>query len=146
MKTNKITRREERRTVMELLFSASFRRDESADGILLIAEDEETYSPYIRNTFLGASAFIPEADKLIETDSKKWKISRLSPVTSAILHLAVYEMLVSDVPPKVVINEAVELAKEYDDESAPPFINGILNRIGRERGVIGGEAAARGEG
>ena len=145
MKTNTKTRREERRTVMELLFSASFRKDESTNDILLIAEEEETYSPYIRNTFLGASAFIPEADKLIEKDSKNWKVSRLSPVTSAILHLAVYEMLGTDVPPKVVINEAVELAKEYDDESAPSFINGILNRIGRESGVIGGESASRGE-
>ena len=145
MKTNKKTRREERRTVMELLFSASFRNDESADNILLIAEEEEAYSPYIRNTFLGASAFIPEADKLIEKESKNWKVSRLSPVTSAILHLAVYEMLGSDVPPKVVINEAVELAKEFDDESAPSFINGILNRIGRESGLIGGDAASRRE-
>ena len=145
MKTNKKTRREERKTVMELLFSASFRKDESTNDILLIAEVEETYSPYIRNTFLGASAFIPEADKLIEIDSKNWKVSRLSPVTSAILHFAVYEMLGTDVPPKVVINEAVELAKEYDDESAPSFINGILNRIGRESGVIGGESASRGE-
>ena len=145
MKTNKKTRREERKTVMELLFSASFRKDESTNDILLIAEEEETYSPYIRNTFLGASAFIPEADKLIEKDSKNWKVSRLSPVTSAILHFAVYEMLRTDVPPKVVINEAVELAKEYDDESAPSFINGILNRIGRESGVIGGESASRGE-
>ena len=136
MKTNKKSRREERKTVMELLFSASFRKDESPDGILLIAEEEETFSAYIKDTFINASAYITDADKLIEEDSKNWKISRLSPVTSAILHLAIYEMLSTDVPPKVAINEAVELAKEYDDRSAPPFINGILNRIARERGVI----------
>ncbi|MBQ6262873.1 MAG: transcription antitermination factor NusB [Clostridia bacterium] len=137
MKTNKKTRREERRTVMELLFSASFRKDESPEDILLIAEEEENYSAYIKGTFLGASEFTPDADKLIEKDSKNWKISRLSPVTSAILHLAVYELLKTDVPPKAAINEAVELAKEYDDGSAPPFINGILNRIARENGLIG---------
>ncbi|MBR6915422.1 MAG: transcription antitermination factor NusB [Clostridia bacterium] len=130
---------------MELLFSASFRRDESPDDILLIAEEEENYSAYIKDTYLGASDFIPEADKHIEKDSKNWKASRLSPVTSAILHLAVYELLRTDVPPKAAINEAVELAKEYDDESAPPFINGILNRIARESGLIDGSADRRGE-
>ncbi|MBR7032313.1 MAG: transcription antitermination factor NusB [Clostridia bacterium] len=137
MKTNKKTRREERSTVMELLFSASFRRDESPDDILLIAEEDETFSAYIKDTFLGASAFIPDSDKYIEKDSKNWKIARLSPVTSAILHLSVYEMLKTDVPPKVAINEAVELSKKYDDESAAPFVNGILNRIARENGLIG---------
>ncbi len=137
MKTKKKSRREERRTVMELLFSASFRKDESPEDVLAIAGEEETFSAYIKDTFLGASAFIPESDTLIEKDSKNWKIARLSPVTSAILHLAVYEMLRTEIPPKVAINEAVDIAKEYDDESAAPFINGILNRIARESGSIG---------
>ncbi len=145
MKRIKKTRREERRTVMELLFSASFRKDESPDSILLIAEEEENLSPYIRDTFLGASDFIPDSDKLIEKDSKNWKISRLSAVTSAILHLAVYEMLRTDVPPKAAINEALEIAKEYGEESAPSFINGILNRIARENGLIGADERRAGE-
>ncbi len=121
---------------MSLLYSYSFRGDEAPEDIILDPENIPT--EFESETFLGAVSFIPEADRLIEKDSKSWKASRLSPVTSAVLHLAVYEMLKTDVPPKVAINEAVELAKKYDDAAAPSFINGILNRIGREEGILGG--------
>ncbi len=136
MGKKKRTRHEERQTVMGLLFSSAFRKDENPESILLDLEDDGT-SDYIESVFVGAYGFIPEADVLIEEDSKNWKISRLSPVTAAILHLGVYEMLNTDIPPKVAINESVELAKEYDDGSSPAFVNGILNRIARDRGLIG---------
>ena len=146
MKTNKKTRREERKKVMSLLFSASFRKDESPEDILLTECDDVLFTSYEKETFLGASGYISEADKLIEKDSKNWKVSRLSPVTSAILHLAVFEMLETDLPPKVAINEAIELAKEFDDEPSFSFINGILNRIARETGLIGKENDVLSEG
>ena len=136
MGKKKMTRHEERQTVMGLLFSASFRKEEKPESILLDLEDG--YSEFIGNTFLGAFSFAHEADALIEKDSNNWKISRLAPVTAAILHLAVYELLNTDTPPKVVINESVELAKEYDEGSSPAFVNGILNRIARESGLING--------
>ena len=134
MGKKKMTRHEERQTVMTLLYSASFRKDEKPESILLDLESGET--EYIKSTFLGAFSFSSEADSLIEKDSKNWKISRLAPVTAAILRLSVYELLNTDTPPKVVINESVELAKEYDDGSSPAFVNGILNRIARESGKI----------
>ena len=60
----------------------------------------------------------------------------MSHVTAAILHLSIYEMLMTDIPAKAAINEAVELAKKYDEGAAPAFINGILNRIARDSGKI----------
>ncbi|MBQ9717578.1 MAG: transcription antitermination factor NusB, partial [Clostridia bacterium] len=50
--------------------------------------------------------------------------------------LAVYEMMNSEVPVKVIINEAIEIAKKYDDENSTGFVNGILNKIARNRGLI----------
>lgn len=140
MSKSKLTRREERETVFKLLFSASFHNEELPAKILNDYEDDNeiTCSDYIRNTFLGAVSFFSESDGLIEADSKNWKASRMSNVTLSLLHLSVYEMLKTDVPPKVAINEAVELAKIYDDPAAASFINGILNRIGREAGVLAG--------
>ena len=134
MGKNKMKRHEERQAVMGLLYSSSFRKDEKPESILL--DLEAGSSGFIEKTFIGALSFAAEADSMIEQDSNNWQIARLSPVTSAILHLAVYELLKTDTPPKVVINEAVELAKEYDDESSPAFVNGILNRIARECGLI----------
>ncbi len=138
MSKTKITRREERETVFKLLFSASFRPDEDPSDILREYEEdnEKTCSEYIRNTFFGALSSIGDSDVRIEADSKNWKASRLSSVTSSLLRLSIYEMLNTDVPPKVAINEAVELSKKYDDPAAAPFINGILNRIGREAGLL----------
>ena len=61
----------------------------------------------------------------------------MSTATRTVLRLAVYELTETETPPKVVINEAVEIIKLYDEDSAPSFVNGILNRIARERGLIG---------
>ena len=134
MSKTKITRREERETVFKLLFSASFRPDEDPSDILREYEEdnEKTCSEYIRNTFFGALSSIGDSDVRIEADSKNWKASRLSSVTSSLLRLSIYEMLNTDVPPKVAINEAVELAKQYGGDESPSFVNGILGEIARE--------------
>ena len=60
----------------------------------------------------------------------------MSAVTKALLRMAVGEMLYTDVPPKACINEAVEIAKVYDEGKAPRFINGILNKVARAAGKI----------
>ena len=77
-----------------------------------------------------------EIDREIEAVSVKWKVSRMSTATRSMLRLAVWEMLIGGVPAKVAINEAVEIIKIYDDESAPAFLNGILNTIARSRDLI----------
>ena len=61
-----------------------------------------------------------------------WKIDRISKVTLAILKLAVYEIKYAKIPFKVAINEAVELAKKYGEDTAPQFVNGILASIVKE--------------
>ena len=60
----------------------------------------------------------------------------MSGVTRNLLRLAIYELMNTETPPKVVINEAVNLAKKFGDDAEPAFINGILNRIAREEGKL----------
>jgi N utilization substance protein B len=71
-------------------------------------------------------------DKLIADAAPEWPIDKLNKIDLAILRLAVYELENEDTPPKVVIDEAVELAKEYGSESSSSFINGVLGTIYKE--------------
>ena len=61
---------------------------------------------------------------------------RMSAVTRAVLRLCVGELLYSDIPAKVAINEAVEISKLYNDEKSTAFVNGILNKIASEQGTL----------
>ena len=72
-------------------------------------------------------------DKLIEKAAPAWPINNLNKIDLAILRLAVYELENGDTPPKVIIDEAVELAKEYGAESSSSFINGVLGTIYKDK-------------
>lgn len=74
-----------------------------------------------------------EIDKKIEAAAPQWPIEKLNKIDAAILRLAVYEIMEGDTPQKVVIDEAIELAKEYGAENSPPFINGVLGKIVSEK-------------
>jgi N utilization substance protein B len=81
-----------------------------------------------------------ELDEIIARFSKHWKVARIARIELTILRLAVYEMLyVDDVPTKVAMNEAIELAKRFGDDNSRSFVNGILDAAGRarEHGEIG---------
>jgi len=69
-------------------------------------------------------------DKLISASTIKWQLSRLSIVDKSILRLAVYQLkFCHDIPPKVVINEAIELAKKFSTDKSPAFVNGVLDAV-----------------
>lgn len=70
----------------------------------------------------------------IQKAAPTWPIDKLNRIDLAILRLAVYELQNMDTPPKVVIDEAVELAKEYGSESSPSFVNGVLGTIYNDGG------------
>jgi len=73
---------------------------------------------------------IQQCDKLITDSTIRWQFSRLSPVDKSILRLAVYQLkFCPDIPPKVVINEAIELAKKFSTEKSGSFVNGVLDAV-----------------
>jgi len=137
-----MNRRQERETVFQLLFETEFHADTAPSEVYHSARSarEITETDYIRETYFGTLENCDEADQLISQFSKKWKLSRMSVVTRSLLRLATYEMVWGGVPPKAAINEALEIAKIYDDEAAPSFINGILNQIAREKGLLSAPA------
>ncbi len=135
----KITRRSESRELaFKLLFAKEFNSEADADAFYEEYLDitEEPGSSYAKRVFTGACASLGELDDMIEKAAENWRVSRMSVAARSVLRLAAYEMTAGEAPPKVVINEAVELSKRYDEEAAPSFVNGILNRIARERGLI----------
>jgi len=131
-----MTRREERELLFSLIFEFSFnKREEYAD----IYENEKEFmdieSDYVEKGAKGITENLEAIDSEIMKFSKGWKLSRLSKVTLAIMRVAVYEMLYDKLAYNIVINEAVELAKKYDEEKAPKFINGILNNVAASAGL-----------
>ena len=69
-------------------------------------------------------------DRIIEESTIKWQFTRLAPVDKSILRLAVYQLkFCGDIPPKVVINEAIELAKKYSTDKSSGFVNGVLDAV-----------------
>jgi N utilization substance protein B len=73
---------------------------------------------------------LAQCDELIAGATIKWQLSRLSPVDKSILRLAVYQLKFSpEIPAKVVINEAIELAKKFSTDKSPAFINGVLDAV-----------------
>ena len=80
--------------------------------------------------FLGVCDNLKELDGLIGKTSKNWRLQRIAKVDRCILRIAAYELLYrDDIPPKVSINEAVDLAKKFGAEESGAFINGILDKI-----------------
>ena len=94
---------------------------------------EEKARKYIEDTILGIeknnSDIVSQIEKNLKTD---WKIERISKIDLSILKLAIYEIKYTDIPFKVVINEAVELAKKYGEDSSKNFVNGVLASIVKE--------------
>jgi len=78
----------------------------------------------------GAWENLEDCDRLITDSTIKWQFTRLSPVDKSILRLSVYQLkFCTDIPPKVVINEAIELAKKYSTDKSPAFVNGVLDAV-----------------
>ena len=93
--------------------------------------------PYLQSVFYGVIKEADRLDNIIEKYSVGWKKERISAVSLTLMRICLYESkFLDDVPAAVAINEAVELAKKYDTEKAPAFINGILNSALKGEGLI----------
>lgn len=91
------------------------------------ARASETTRKFANQLFEGAVAEANAADQLIGKLSENWRLERLANVDRGILRLAIYELRFGTAPPKVVIDEALELAKKFSSADAPGFLNGILD-------------------
>ena len=134
-----MTRREAREAAFALIYEREFRKDDTPGKIyedaLRIRELED--NEYVRNTFFGVFEKIAEIDAKIAGASEGWHVERMSRVTISIMRLCVYELFYEKtIPINVSLNEAVELAKKYDTDEAPAFVNGVLNRISKDPEIV----------
>lgn len=130
-----MTRREIREQVFKMLFRVEFYNQEEMSEQIALCEDDacnwkEKDKTYIFEKVEKISEKREEIDAKINEVSEGWKTGRMGKVDLTLIRLAVYEMLYEeDVPAKVAINEAVELAKQYGTDNSPSFVNGVLAKL-----------------
>ena len=99
---------------------------------------DEKVIEYLKDIKSGTKEHSEEINDLITTNLKQnWSLKRISKINLSLIKLAIYEMVYKKLPYKIAINEVVELAKKYADESAPVFINGILASVVKEKNLDG---------
>ena len=135
-------RRAAREAVLTLLFETEYHEEDTPEAIFARAAEARDIDPkdrIIRKEYYAIMEKLSVIDNLLGRHAKGWRTDRLSRVSRAILRLGAYEVVFAEkIPAPVAINEAVELAKKYDDPKARAFINGVLNAIKKELEVSGG--------
>jgi transcription antitermination protein NusB len=130
------TRRRAREVVLQMLYQL----EASGHEPLKVLEEYRTSfgdgplpDEFARTVFLDIAARIEAIDEVIVSASDNWRLERMSRVDRNILRLGVFELCFGqDTPPRVAINEAVELAKRFGTEDSAAFVNGVLDRIARD--------------
>ena len=138
LKGKKMNRTEIREQAFKLIYSLEMqKKEEKEEAIELYIESnnitDKNAIDYIRDAVFGIEknkkVIIETIEKNLKAD---WKIDRISKIDLSILKLAIYEIKYKDIPFKVVINEAVELAKKYGEDNSKNFVNGILASVVKE--------------
>lgn len=131
-------RTETREQVFRLIYSSLIQKEMSEEQIEIFIEENNLRKEeeYVKEIFYGIQTNEEEIEKLIASNLKeKWSMERISKIDLAILKLAIFEMVYSGLPYKIAINEAVELAKKYGEDSSKSFVNGVLASIVKERNL-----------
>ena len=126
-------RRRSRELAIKVLFDLEYTRDDPVTAFDTVCENfgaPEEIKAFSRELVIGICAHLEEVDDLIVEASKNWRLERIAKVDRSILRLAVYELLCrDDIPPKVSLNEAVDLGNKFGTEESGAFINGVLDKI-----------------
>lgn len=131
--TGVAARRRTRALVMQALYESDMVKHNAVDVLDMSMSDMGLSwrdAEFARKILEGIFANAAEIDKIISEFAPDWPISQMAVVDRNILRMAVYEIMVSqETPPRVAVNEAVELAKAFGADSAPRFINGVLGSV-----------------
>ena len=129
-------RRKSREFALQVLYQLNITKQ---DAITALTQFRENFLPneeaddFLRRLVLGVLKHCKEFDRLIEQHSENWRLDRINMIDRNILRMALFELLYcEEIPPKVTINEAIDLGKRYGSEESGSFINGILDRIQHE--------------
>ena len=129
-----------RELTFKLLYSLEVKKEENLEEqIKLYVENEQIEEleaiRYIEDVIFGINEHEKEITEIIENSlTSEWKIERISKINLSLLKLAIYEIKYKDIPFKVEINEVIELAKTYGEDTSSKFINGALAKFVKEAG------------
>lgn len=122
-----------REWALQFLYQAEFSGQwapEAVERFWSHFQTEGSTPAYLQELVAGVASHLDELDAFIVRFSEHWRLERMTIVDRNLLRLAIYELLYQpQIPPKVVINEAVEMAKRYGSEASGGFINGILDQV-----------------
>jgi N utilization substance protein B len=129
-------RRKSRESALQVLYQLNITKQEATAAF---TQFEEHFLPdgvaedFVKRLVHGVLEHRPELDRLIEQYSEHWRIDRIDMIDRNILRMALFELLYcEEIPPKVTINEAIDLGKRFGSEDSGSFINGILDRVQNE--------------
>ena len=144
-----------RSIAMQSIFEWDFQGKDPGKLLEIVERNKKEFGPgleeeygFIDRLVNGAVENLSKIDKIIEKAAPEWPINQITSVDRAVLRLGLYELLLGnhdEVPPKVAINEAIELAKSFGGESSGKFVNGVLGTVYREIGEPGKEYPTREE-
>ena len=140
---NMSLRTKSREFAMQMLFQWDMSHQEPSkleDKFWRAAKATDSTRNFANRLFEGAAKEAAALDELIVNHAENWRLERMAILDRAILRLAMHELRASDTPPKVVINEAVELAKKFSSEGSGAFVNGILDAF--RKTLPAGEASS----
>jgi N utilization substance protein B len=126
-----------REVVLQVLFEDDLNPDrktiQADDFMRLRLNNDGELLDFARSLLAGVRKNRLEVDELLKKTADNWSLERMAVIDRNILRLGAFEMLHSDTPDRVAINEAVELAKRFGQKQSPHFVNGILDRFVKER-------------
>jgi N utilization substance protein B len=129
-------RRRSRESALQVLYLWDMTEQDARKGLVHLREHfslKEESDPFLDLIVQGVLSHCTEIDRLIEQYSEHWRLGRMAPIDRTILRIAIFELLYcEEIPPKVTLNEAVDLGKQFGSEESGSFINGILDRILKE--------------
>ncbi len=129
-------RRKSRECALQVLFQLNITKQEAIAALSQFQEHfsfNEVTDEFTKRLVVGVLEHCQEIDRLIERYSENWRLDRINIIERNILRIALFELLYcEEIPPKVTMNEAIDLGKRYGSEDSGGFINGILDRIQNE--------------
>ncbi len=122
-----------RMIAMQTLYEWDFRSDSNVSEIEkrnITEYDNKCEKDFVHSLVEGVTLVKDDLDQIVDESAPEWPIDQISLIDKTVLRIAVFELFnLKDVPPKVAINEAVELSKEFGGESSSKFVNGVLGTI-----------------
>lgn len=125
-------RHKAREVVVQMLYQLDLNEDVAADAVRAMIQEElrdEAVARFAWSLFAGVMETRKQLDERIASAAANWSLSRMPPTDRNVLRLGAYELLFTDTPHRVVIDEALELAKTYGTAQSSAFVNGILDRM-----------------